>query len=96
MKQIEQFLGMRRAVMLTVVTYIAWQLINVIQPWMSAMGAEKFQAIFWHPFDHLYDIVSLLVGLAGAVVGAIRALLNKDLRAVDASESSKPKESKVQ
>lgn len=79
MKQLERFLGMRRLVILTVASYIAWQVVNVIQPWMAAMGPEKFGQVVRHPIDHLYDVASLLVGVLGAIIGAIRALLNKDV-----------------
>lgn len=81
MKNIAQYFGVQQKAILTLVTYLILSVTAVVQPWLSQVGAQKFNEIVFHPLDHAYDIVGVAVGIIVGLASTVRSLLNKDLHA---------------
>lgn len=81
MKNIAQYFGVQQKAILTLVTYLILSVTAVVQPWLSQVGAQKFNEIVLHPLDHAYDIVGVAVGIIVGLASTVRSLLNKDLHA---------------
>lgn len=50
----------------------------VIVPWMTQIGEQKFNALVADPASQPWELAGLAVGLIGAVLGAIKSLMNRD------------------
>lgn len=64
--------------MISAVCYSGIACLSVIAPWMTQTGEDKFNALVANPMSHPWELAGLLVGLAGAVFGAIKSLMNRD------------------
>ncbi len=91
MRNIAKYLGVQQKAILTLATYLILSVTAVVQPWLSQVGAQKFNEIVYHPLEHAYDIVGVAVGIIVGLASTVRSLLNKDLHAGVIEEEKDPK-----